>query len=142
VSGIAAYFSSFYNPYFLDVAITCGINITLAVSLNLINGYTGQFSLGHAGFMAVGAYAAAMLTTTLGDVLLPLVGGQSWMVFVLALYAGGLAALAGLIVGAPSLDSGRLSGDRDARFREPPRHPAEHRCGWRLARADRHSGLH
>jgi len=108
-SGVAAYFSSFYNPYFLDVAITCGINITLAVSLNLINGYTGQFSLGHAGFMAVGAYTAAMLTTTLGNVLLPLVGGQSWAVFVLALYAGGLAAaLAGLIVGVPSL---RLKGD-------------------------------
>jgi branched-chain amino acid transport system permease protein len=109
VSGVASYFSSFYNPYFLDVAVTCGINITLAVSLNLINGYTGQFSLGHAGFMAVGAYTAAMLTTTLGNVLLPLVGGHSWMVFVLALYAGGLAAaLAGLIVGVPSL---RLKGD-------------------------------
>ena len=43
------------DPYALDVVITIGINIILAVSLNLINGYTGQFSLGHAGFMAVGA---------------------------------------------------------------------------------------
>ena len=43
----AAWFSRSYNPYFLDIALTCGINITLAVSLNLINGYTGQFSLGH-----------------------------------------------------------------------------------------------
>ena len=40
-----------------------GINIIMAASLNLINGYTGQFSLGHAGFMAVGAYVSVVLTT-------------------------------------------------------------------------------
>ncbi len=102
-------FSRSYNPYFLDIAVTCGINITLAVSLNLINGYTGQFSLGHAGFMALGAYAAALVTTNFGGTLLPLVGGQTWILFPLALYVGGLvAALAGLLVGAPSL---RLKGD-------------------------------
>jgi len=105
----ASLFSRSYNPYFLDIALTCGINITLAVSLNLINGYTGQFSLGHAGFMALGAYAAALLTTNFGGTLLPLVGGQTWILFPLALYVGGLvAALAGLLVGAPSL---RLKGD-------------------------------
>ena len=43
--------------------IFAGINIILAASLNLINGYTGQFSLGHAGFMAVGAYVGVVLTT-------------------------------------------------------------------------------
>ena len=43
---------SSYNPYYLDIAVSCGINIILAVWLNLINGHTGQFSLGHAGFMA------------------------------------------------------------------------------------------
>jgi branched-chain amino acid transport system permease protein len=97
------------NPYFIDVAVSCGINVTLAVSLNLINGYTGQFSLGHAGFMAVGAYAAAVLTTTFGAALLPFVGGQTWLLFLLALLAGGLmSAVAGLIVGVPSL---RLKGD-------------------------------
>jgi branched-chain amino acid transport system permease protein len=102
-------FSSAYNPYFLDVALTCGINITLAVSLNLINGYTGQFSLGHAGFMSIGAFTSAVLTTLYGDKLLPLVGGQTWILFPLALYAGGLAAaIAGLLVGVPSL---RLKGD-------------------------------
>lgn len=102
-------FSRSYNPYFLDIAVTCGINITLAVSLNLINGYTGQFSLGHAGFMALGAYSAALVTTTFGGKLLPLVGGQTWILFPLALYAGGLvASLAGLLVGVPSL---RLKGD-------------------------------
>ena len=105
----AAWFSRSYNPYFLDIALTCGINITLAVSLNLINGYTGQFSLGHAGFMALGAYSSAMVTTNFGGTLLPLVGGQTWLLFPLALYVGGLvAALAGLLVGGPSL---RLKGD-------------------------------
>jgi branched-chain amino acid transport system permease protein len=109
VIGVVAFFSSSYNPYFLDIAVSCGINVTLAVSLNLINGYTGQFSLGHAGFMAIGAYSAAMLTTTLGAGLLPLLGGQEWLLFALALLAGGcVAALAGLIVGVPSL---RLKGD-------------------------------
>jgi branched-chain amino acid transport system permease protein len=97
------------DPYFLDVTITVGINIILAVSLNLINGYTGQFSLGHAGFMAVGAYSAAALTTNFGPALLPLAGGQTWILFPLALLVGGLmAALAGLFVGVPSL---RLRGD-------------------------------
>jgi branched-chain amino acid transport system permease protein len=50
------------DPYFVDVLTRIAINITLAVSLNLINGHTGQFSLGHAGFMAVGAYGAAAMT--------------------------------------------------------------------------------
>ena len=51
--------SSFWQLNLLIV----GINIIMAVSLNLINGYTGQFSLGHAGFMAVGAYVGVVLTT-------------------------------------------------------------------------------
>ena len=55
IIGVVSAFSGQYNPYFLDIAVSCGINVTLAVSLNLINGYTGQFSLGHAGFMGVGA---------------------------------------------------------------------------------------
>ncbi|UCF79281.1 MAG: branched-chain amino acid ABC transporter permease, partial [Candidatus Eiseniibacteriota bacterium] len=43
---------SLVNPYIFQILILCGINIILAVSLNLVNGYTGQFSIGHAGFMA------------------------------------------------------------------------------------------
>lgn len=102
-------FSGRIDPYFLDVATGVGVNLILAVSLNLINGFTGQFSLGHAGFMSVGAYTAATLTTTLGGKILPLVGGQVWLLFPIALLASGLlAALAGLAVGAPSL---RLKGD-------------------------------
>src|SRR5438874_13750870 len=55
-------FSGRINSYYLQVLIFIGINVTLAVSLNLINGYTGQFSLGHAGFMAIGAYVSAYLS--------------------------------------------------------------------------------
>ena len=93
------------NAYYRGVVIDIGIAIILAVSLNLINGHTGQFSLGHAGFMSVGAYVSAMLTLefqkSLGEAL-------PW-IFLPALIAGGLvAALAGLLVGVPSL---RLKGD-------------------------------
>ena len=109
VAGGLAAFSGRMDPYLLDVAMGVGINLILAVSLNLINGFTGQFSLGHAGFMAVGAYTSATLTTTLASKLLPLVGGQPWILFPISLVMGGLlAALAGLAVGAPSL---RLKGD-------------------------------
>src|ERR1700682_3361085 len=49
-------------PYYARVIMLAVINIILAVSLNLITGFTGQFSIGHAGFMAVGAYSSAYLT--------------------------------------------------------------------------------
>jgi len=105
-------FSDSINPYFLDVGTGVGINIILAVSLNLVNGYTGQFSLGHAGFMSVGAYSAAAVSLFLGPKLLGEEGGtalQQGLLFLGALVAGGLgAALAGLLVGVPSL---RLKGD-------------------------------
>lgn len=101
-----SYFSNHFNRYYLGVAIDVGINVILAVSLNLINGHTGQFSLGHAGFMAVGAYAAAKFTLVfspqVADKLHP-------ALFFVALILGGLmAALVGLVVGVPSL---RLRGD-------------------------------
>src|SRR5262250_1621764 len=54
------------NPYYSRIIMLCGISITLAVSLNLINGFTGQFSIGHAGFMAVGAYSSAYFTVAHG----------------------------------------------------------------------------
>ncbi len=81
------------------------INVILAMSLNLVNGYTGQFSLGHAGFMATGAYCSAYLST-----LIPLLPGP-FQVFSFAFFAlcgGLLAAIAGYFVGLPSL---RLKGD-------------------------------
>jgi len=98
--------SGMFNRYYLGVAIDIGINIILAVSLNLINGHTGQFSLGHAGFMAVGAYSAAKFTL-LTQTLVP-----PWLqpaIFIVGLGLGGLlAALVGLGVGIPTL---RLRGD-------------------------------
>jgi len=107
-----SHFSDRIDPYFLDVLTGVGINILLAVSLNLVNGYTGQFSLGHAGFMAVGAYASAAITVLWGPRLLGEDGGsaaQQAALFLVALLAGGAgAAVAGLLVGIPSL---RLKGD-------------------------------
>lgn len=106
---VCSLFSNSYDQYFLDIALTVGINITLAVSLNLINGFTGQFSLGHAGFMSIGAYTSAVLTTNYGAKLLPLAAGKVWILFPVSLCVGGIAAaIAGLIVGIPSL---RLRGD-------------------------------
>jgi len=98
--------SAAFNRYYLGIAIDCGINVILAVSLNLINGHTGQFSLGHAGFMAVGGYFAAKLTLVFG----PMVPAAAQpFLFAGTLLAGGIgAALAGLAVGVPSL---RLKGD-------------------------------
>src|SRR5256885_13766417 len=54
------------SPYFVRILMLCGIAITLAVSLNLINGFTGQFSIGHAGFMAIGAYSSAYFSGNYG----------------------------------------------------------------------------
>jgi branched-chain amino acid transport system permease protein len=101
------------NPYIVQVVMLCGINIVLAVSLNMINGFTGQFSIGHAGFMAVGAYASAAYTVYA----VPLMFGagydqHAWLTaaaFLLAILVGGLvSAAAGFLVGLPSM---RLRGD-------------------------------
>src|SRR3954447_19144037 len=92
-------FSDHIDPYHLDVVIGIGINIILAVSLNLVNGYTGQFSLGHAGFMSVGAYFSAALSLFVAPRFLGSGAGplQQGGLFLAALIAGGLcAALAGL----------------------------------------------
>jgi ABC-type branched-subunit amino acid transport system permease subunit len=59
------------DAYWARIVILIGINITLAVSLQLINGISGQFSLGHAGFMAVGAYLAGYATKTFGSITTP-----------------------------------------------------------------------
>src|SRR5438067_4799498 len=64
------------NPYYARIINLIGINITLAVSLNLINGLAGQFSIGHAGFMAVGGYTATYLTVYHGRQIAALVGSR------------------------------------------------------------------
>lgn len=85
------------GPFWELNIILIGINIILASSLNLINGFTGQFSIGHAGFMAVGAYVSAIMTVKLG------------MPFIVAIIVAALAAGAlGFLIGIPTL---RLSGD-------------------------------
>jgi len=102
-------------PYYGRVIMLAGINVILAVSLNLITGFTGQFSIGHAGFMAVGAYTSAYLTVyhaqTWEHSIAGVIGATAAhaLIFLFAILVGGLtAALAGLIVGIPSL---RLRGD-------------------------------
>src|SRR5437588_8694202 len=109
---VASHFSYKLNSYYLQVVIFIGINVTLAVSLNLINGYTGQFSLGHAGFMAIGAYVSAYLSTEHSAAFFKAFGTNFFsiaLLFIGVLIAGGLvASIAGLIVGVPSL---RLTGD-------------------------------
>ncbi len=85
------------DPYLQLIVMYIGINIILTVSLNLINGYMGEFSVGHAGFMAVGAYVASFLTVKVIPAHL-----AAWL-FPLAVIAGGTAAaLVGLVVALPS----------------------------------------
>lgn len=91
------------NKYVEMVIRYVGINIILTVSLNLVNGYMGEFSVGHAGFMAVGAYISAVLTT----MILP--SNLNPYLFPLVVFAGGAgAALVGLVVAIPSF---RTRGD-------------------------------
>ena len=54
--------SGLLNPYVIQILMYVGINMILTLSLNLVNGYMGEFSVGHAGFMGIGAYVAAILT--------------------------------------------------------------------------------
>jgi branched-chain amino acid transport system permease protein len=103
------------NAYYGRLLNLIGINITLAVSLSLINGLAGQFSIGHAGFMAVGGYAGTALTVFLGGSIAGALGGRvdsgfaSYVVMLVSLVVAALAAAgAGLVVGIPSL---RLKGD-------------------------------
>jgi len=146
VCGVASPFVSGINPYYYDILIGIGINVILAAGLNLVNGYTGQFSLGHAGFMAVGAYLGSALSLVikfpyatlpdwsgnvmwwipkalllifviLSNALIAIHNGLAtytqllpgWGQFLMALLYGGIgAAIAGWLVGVPSL---RLKGD-------------------------------
>ena len=87
----------FIGPFWELNLILIGINIILASSLNLINGFTGQFSIGHAGFMAVGAYVSAVLSV------------KFELPFLLAILGGAAGAgLLGFLIGLPTL---RLKGD-------------------------------
>ena len=100
-TGILGKKSAYFNGL-----VVIGMFYTIIVcSLNLLTGYMGEFSLGHAGFMSIGAYASAIVTTLIQDQTdLPAV-----LLYLIAIIAGGLAAgLIGVLVGIPAL---RLSGD-------------------------------
>ena len=85
------------NEYVAQILSFAGINIILALSLNLISGFTGQLALGHAGFMAIGSYAAAVSVMQF-----------NMPIFVGVLIGGLVTALFGLLIGFPTL---RLRGD-------------------------------
>lgn len=99
--GLTAYGAQIINditpPYILMIGLFIGINLIMALGLNLITGVTGQLTLGHAAFMSIGAYASAIATVNYD---LP---------FLLGVFIGGLVAgLVGIVIGFPTL---RLTGD-------------------------------
>ena len=89
-------FEGMFDVFTMQIFKLCAINVILALSLNLINGFTGLFSLGHAGFMAVGAYTVGILTVDHG--------WSFWAAFPMA---GVVSAFIGYFVGIVSL---RLKG--------------------------------
>jgi branched-chain amino acid transport system permease protein len=95
------------NGYYIHIINQSLIYVILAVSLNLINGITGQFSLGHMGFAAVGAYASGTLTSLIFKINPSSAAGMP--IFIISIIVGGLAAaFIGFLIGFPSL---RLKGD-------------------------------
>ena len=81
-----------FNSYFLNIVIVAGIYIILALGLNLTTGFTGQVSLGHAAFYAIGAYTAAILSTKLG-----------WSIWLTLPFSAATAWAVGAVLGLPSL---------------------------------------
>jgi len=96
-------FTALISPYYYSVLIIMGVNIILSVSLALLNGFTGLFTMGHAGFMAIGAYTSASVVTFLlpdAPFIFQLLAGS--------LAAGVFSALIGFLIGTSCL---RLAGD-------------------------------
>ncbi|MDD2586411.1 MAG: branched-chain amino acid ABC transporter permease [Syntrophomonadaceae bacterium] len=92
-----SFLAQYIDPYYLRILVLIGINLILALGLNIITGVTGQLSMGHAGFMSIGAYTSAILSMQFG------------YPYFLSLLAGALmAALFGFLIGIPTL---RLEGD-------------------------------
>lgn len=114
--GFIYFAEGFLDIYIVRILNVCAIYAILGMSMNLINGFTGLFSLGHAGFMAVGAYTTALLTMSPAVkeqifYLAPLIKPLDVIMapFPIALILGGiLAAFVGYLIGAPAL---RLKGD-------------------------------
>ena len=116
VVGFMVYAENTFNPYLLRILNLCAVYTIFAVTFNLVYGFTGQFSLGHAGFAAVGAYIGALLTMSPAqkqanfflEPIVPFLANIE-LPFILAIIIGGLgAALVGSLVAWPAL---RLKGD-------------------------------
>lgn len=90
-------FLSPINPYLLQILVNIGIGIILALGLNVITGFTGQLTLGHAAFMSIGAFTGALLTIRTGLPFIPVL-----------LIAASFTGLTGALIGYPIL---RLTGD-------------------------------
>ena len=111
IGGLVLVFAEYFSwidGYWLSVIKFMGLNVIFATSLNLVNGYMGEFSCGHAGFMCVGAYVGGLISIILftknkmlGAPLLPPELAPLLFPLVLAA-AGGVAALFGLLVALPS----------------------------------------
>jgi branched-chain amino acid transport system permease protein len=108
--------NQFMSNYQLRILNLCGIYIILSLSMILINGFLGLFSLGHAGFMAIGAYTVALLTLPpmekqlnyYLEPIVPWLANTEWSFLPAILLGGVFAAIAGLLIGAPVL---RLKDD-------------------------------
>lgn len=108
--------NKFLDSYKIRIITLSGIYITLGLSMNLINGFTGMFSLGHAGFMAIGAYTVGILTMPIPmkemnffmQPIAPFLANVEWGFLPALLAAGIISGLAGFVIGAPVL---RLTDD-------------------------------
>ncbi len=103
--------SGLKGEYYRGIIITIGINIILATSLNIVCGYLGQLPLGHAGFMAVGAYSGAIFMKSTPAAALLRAGNQAAVIpylIIAVIIAAVVAGLFGLLIGIPAL---RLKGD-------------------------------
>lgn len=108
--------NKYLDDYKIRIINLSGIYITLGLSMNLINGFTGMFSLGHAGFMAIGAYTVGVLTMPIPmkemnffmQPIVPILANVEWGFLPALLAAGIVAAFFGVLIGAPVL---RLTDD-------------------------------
>lgn len=108
--------NKYLDDYKIRIINLSGIYITLGLSMNLINGFTGMFSLGHAGFMAIGAYTVGILTMPIPmkemnffmQPIVPFLANIEWGFLPSLLAAGIVAGLFGVLIGAPVL---RLTDD-------------------------------
>ena len=115
-AGFLVWAENMLDPYKLRILNLCAVFTIFAVTFNLIFGYTGQFSLGHAGFASVGAYTAALLTMSPEQKaanfflapIVPVLANVEWPFLPAMLMGGLLAAITGLLIGFPAL---RLRGD-------------------------------